>query len=756
MRIVKDTIAPPNIDFSILANPSDSDLAPPTVTLGKARCLCCGSVLPRERIRAQLIEKKGGANPVFDSKGNRVAGARLLAVVTLNPSASGRSYRLPTGSDYALAYSAQERLKTLLKKAGEDRFPIIPTEEIVQERVAKNSPFRLHLYGYDTFGELSNQRQQLLLVTLQKIIRERAKETQAIEAIMALLVSRIANASTVACRWNRVGEKIEGMFTRQAISMVWDYCEGAPFSGATGSIEGALQWILSVAATTSSSILLPGQTEHASAVSSPLSDESTSIWMTDPPYYDAVSYADLSDFFYVWLKRSMNESNLRLVRTGGDTLTPKEEEIIQDDARRVNGKPKDKRFFEDSMGQAFGEGRRILKEDGVGCVVFAHKSTEGWEALLTGMIRGGWTITGSWPIATEMSSRLRARESAALATSVHLVCRPRPEDAPVGDWGQVLKELPKRVGDWMERLQSEGVRGADLVFACIGPALEIFSRYTSVETAEGREVKLAEYLEKVWEVVGREALEQILGTAEAKARNGAAGALEEDARLTALFLWTLQSTAPTSGKGSEEEPSPSGKGQGEDEDEGLEEDDDEDSGSSKTKAKGFTLVFDVVRRFAQPLGINLPKWEDRVIKTEKGVVRLLPLSERAKPLFGEEGAQAVADYLETSPDIGPKQLTLFGLSEAPKPKPKRRGKAASASVTDEDLAAPQEATTLDRIHMAMLLQRGGKTNALRNLLKSEQERGPEFLRLANALSALYPKGSEEKRLLDAMLLAAPR
>ena len=109
------------------------------------------------------------------------------------------------------------------------------------------------------------------------------------------------------------------------------------------------------------------------------------------------------------------------------------------------------------MREAFAEGRRVLREDGVGSVVFAHKTTEGWEALLSGMIRGQWTITASWPIATEMGSRLRARESAALATSVHLVCRPRPEGAPIGDWAEVLRELPSRVGDWMERLQSEGV-----------------------------------------------------------------------------------------------------------------------------------------------------------------------------------------------------------------------------------------------------------------------------------------------------------
>ena len=104
--------------------------------------------------------------------------------------------------------------------------------------------------------------------------------------------------------------------------------------------------------------------------------------------------------------------------------------------------------------------------------MFAHQTTEGWEALLSGMIRGGWTVLGSWPISTEMGSRLNARETASLATSVHLICRPRPEDAPVGEWGDVLRELPVRVGEWMERLQGEGVRGADLVFACVGPALE--------------------------------------------------------------------------------------------------------------------------------------------------------------------------------------------------------------------------------------------------------------------------------------------
>src|SRR4029079_17778026 len=136
-------------------------------------------------------------------------------------------------------------------------------------------------------------------------------------------------------------------------------------------------------------------------------------------------------------------------------------EAVQDETKRDNGRAKDRVWFEETMGRAFAEGRRVLREDGAGSVVFPHKTTEGWEALLSGMIRGGWTITGSWPIATEMASRLRARESAALATSVHLVCRPRADDALIGDWGKVHRELPRRVAEWMERLQSEHIRGAD-------------------------------------------------------------------------------------------------------------------------------------------------------------------------------------------------------------------------------------------------------------------------------------------------------
>ena len=162
----------------------------------------------------------------------------------------------------------------------------------------------------------------------------------------------------------------------------------------------------------------------------------------------------------------------------------------------------------------------------------------------------------------------------------------------------------------------------------------------------------------------------------------------------------------------------------------------------------------VVRRFAQPMGINLEKWTDRIVEQEKGVVRLLPVTSRAAALFGQEGAQAAADWIESDP-TGNVQQTLFPETEAPSKPAKRRG--SKKSIIDENAELQSlEATALDRVHAAMLLQSSGHSNALRKLILAEQERGPEFLRLANALSALYPPGSEEKRLLDGMLLAVPR
>ncbi len=730
-RIEQHEGAPPQVEFEIFEPKADQDVRAGTVTRARATCLCCGAVLAPERVRSQLAAQRGGGYAVFDTAGNRTGGARITVVVTLKPGQTGRHYRLPTDADYSAVRKASEQLENILDKwerGGKQGLRPVPDEPLNPIRPSPNARglSAVTRYAMTTFGDLFTARQKVALVEFSSLVA-RQSSGEMTNLALAMVIGRCADYGSSGVVWAQDGEFVAHTFGRQALPIVWDFAEAVQLTDSSGNFEGAVDWVARVTEAWPKSNA--GQVQQADATDHPLPDQSASVWFTDPPYYDAIPYADLSDFFLVWLKRTLPDHPLlHDPFDRANPLSPKRQECVWNQAYDYKGQPKNAAFFEATISKAFREGRRVLSSDGIGSVVFAHQSTEGWESFLGGLVAAGWTVTGSWPIATERASRIRARDNASLATSVHLICRPRPEDAPVGEWGDVLRELPKRVGDWIERLQTEGIRGADLVFACIGPALEIFSRYRAVETAEGNEIGLAEYLEKVWEVVGRAALEQVLGMAEAQARNGLAGALEEDARLTALFLWTLQSS---------ETP------------DGVDEDD-----VAKAAAKGFSLPFDVVRRFAQPMGIDLDVWTGRIIDQNKGVVRLLPVAGRASDLFGEGGAGAVADWIESDPGAGV-QATLFPeLDAVPTIRDRRRSRK---SILDGDAELQTiDATALDRVHAAMLLQASGHANALRTLISAEQERGPEFLRLANALSALYPRGSQEKRLLDAMLLAVPR
>ena len=729
------------IEFEVFEPTTDSQVPQGTVTRAKATCLCCGSVLPPDRVRAQLRAQRGGADVMFDAAGNRESGARLLAVVTKYPNQQGRHFRVSNDRDYAAVREASDVLRNLITDASSGEISVTPDEFLPHTNTLG---LRVPNYGVRTWSDLFSSRQKLTLASLAKEVREFSSSNNhgaALHDLLAITLSRTADYSSANCSLHTGRDVVRNTWARNALPVVWDYYETNPLGEGSGNLIGALDWVEKVANYVAASTSQSAQVEIADATESGLPDDSCQIWFTDPPYYDAIGYSESSDFFFCWLKRALPDHPLLRDPFDPDNpLTPKKRECIQDGSfEAVGGIRKDREFFEKTISNAFSEGHRVLDDGGAGCVVFAHKTTEGWEALLTGMTRAGWTVTASWPIETEMKNKVSGAQAgeqkAMLLASIHLICRPRPEHASIGDWGEVLGELPHRVGDWMERLQGEGIRGADLVFACIGPALEIFTRYEKVESADGREVELPEYLEKVWEVVGRSALEQILGTAEAQARNGLARALEEDARLTALFLWTLQSTNG-------------------DDDAAGEDDTDEEDEAPRGKSKGHSLMFDVARRFAQPLGIHLPEWEGRIIETSKGVVRLMAVSERGKQLFGESGAGALADEIEASP-LAAAQLTLFP-EETPAVRGRGRRRGRTPTVAAGDLETSLEATTLDRVHAAMLLQASGRSQALRNLLKAEQERGPDFLRLANALSALYPRGSEEKRLLDAMLLAVPR
>ena len=734
--ITRPTQGPPQVTLEIFEPQSASDVSDGTVSRARATCLSCNAVMPPDRVRTQIAAQKGGADTTFDDQGNRTGGARMTAVVTLRPGEPGRHYRIPTRADYEAVHCAQRRVDSILdewERGGRQGLCPVPDEPTpAGGGSGAGRAFSIQRYGMLQWSDLFTSRQKAVLVFLTDSVREVDSGLKVVSELLASAVGKNTDNCSNLSTWGLSGENVPNVFARQALPMVWDFCESIPTRNAGGTWMSHIEYIARVV--DNQHTPYTGQVQSADAASHPLPDQSAGVWFTDPPYYDAIPYADLSDYFLVWLKRALpGHPLLRDPFDPDNLLSPKTAEIVQDETKENDGRRKDREWFEDTMARAFVEGRRVLREDGIGSVVFAHKTTAGWEALLSGVIRGGWTITGSWPIATEMKSRLRAIESAALATSVHLVCRPRPEDAKVGEWADVLQELPGRVGKWMERLQKEGVRGADLVFACVGPALEIYSRYRAVEKADGQEVELREYLERVWETVARAALENVLGTPEARARNGGAGALEEDARLTALFLWTLQSTVESPAS--------------------VADADDDDEDDAPRKKGNYSLPFDVARLFSQPLGIDLGAWESRIIRTEKGVVRLLPVRERGEGLFGAGGADAIADEIELDASSSP-QGRLWEEARGRRGRARRRvPQVAGEPIV---LEPSEDWTTLDRVHAAMLFQATGRSQALHDLIVSERERSPDFLRLANALSALYPRGSEEKRLLDAMLLSAPR
>ena len=694
------------VDFEIIQNVQAQDVGEATVRRGSATCPVCGYTTPVASVRKQLKARRGGA-----------ADSRLIAVRRDDSETGERSFRLSTKEDYVAYSKANEELKQRQAKY-RGQLSLIPDEATpLGGGRGAGRAFSQRNYGMDRFEDLFSPRQLLALTTFVQLVREAGEYMssegdsglgEAVKTCLGLGLNRLADFNSSLCVLNVVGGSgVVHTFGRQAIPIVWDFMETNPFN------DVGANWITSVDVfeeTINRELVVKnsGQIEKNSALLNPMPDDTAQLFFTDPPYYDAVPYADLSDFFYVWLKRTQGLSHPKLL---GTNLTQKDDECIVDEIKN-----KDKKYFESAMAKAMSEGRRVLSPDGICVIVFAHKSTSGWEAILQAMIDAGWIFTGSWPIDTERPGRLRAQDSAALASSIHLVCRPREHPSgevrtdDVGDWREVLSELPQRIHAWLPRLAQEGVVGADAIFSCLGPALEIYSRYSRVEKVSGEQVTLSEYLQEVWAAVSREALGTIF--------SGDTSSFEEDARLTAMWLWTLMAGA-------------NGNGNSKD-DEAIEEED--EKAPSKSKLNGFILEFDAARKIAQGLGVRLENLPGLVeIKADKA--RLLPVSERAPYLLGQE-VQPVRKRKRDKT----KQTTLH-LDDLP----------------EEAVIAPVEArffspgsTALDRVHQAMLLFGEGRGDGLKTFLQEiGQDQG--FWSLAQALNSLYPVGSEERRWVEGVL-----
>lgn len=716
----------------------ESEVPPATVARGSATCPVTGYTTKVDSVRAQLKHRSGGA-----------ADARLFAVVATlvtrrysgrreyfeDWEEQGRFYRLPTSGDQAAFQTAAMVIASKSQEAPTSRLSPVPTEMLDLRGIRHTWAM---IYGLDSWGTFFTPRQQLTLVSLIELVHAArshfesevsTEEADAIETILGLAVSRLTDICNSLCGWSSSRAQSIHALSRQAIPMLWDFAEPNVLADAAGNYDVTLATMVRVIEACIFDAV-PGQAVTASATSQPLPDDSADVLCTDPPYYDAVPYAYLSDFFYVWLRRALGHIHSELFAS---SAVPKDTEIVVDRMHELSDSTHDVAFYESQLQLAFADARRVVRANGVGVIVFASKTTASWEALLGAVINAGWIVTGSWPIDTEREARVSAIGQARLGSSVHLVCRPREDmngavTELAGEWRDVLVELPRRIHEWMPRLAAEGVVGADAIFACLGPALEIFSRYARVEKANGEDATLREYLEHVWAAVSTEALSLIF-------KDANAAGLEPDARLSAMWLWTIGGGG-TNGNGKR-----AASDESSEDDDLADESDDEDSTSgSKGKARdGFLLEYDAARKIAQGLGVHLEQCESLVeIKGDKA--RLLPVAERTAYLFGK-GTQPGTSGAGRKKKV--QQKTLFAELDD----------AEAAEAGWSALKSPPPGTTvLDRVHQAMILFAANRAELLKRFLVEDGVgKDARFWKLADNLNKLYPPGTDERRWIEGVL-----
>jgi len=505
-------------------NAIDFDPSNGTISRVNINCPCCNTGIPAKETRLKF--RSGDS------------GQRLIAVVLKQPEKKGKVYRLANEQDIKTFNETEtvlfKKQKDIFEKTGIDP---VPNEELP----LMSGTFNVPIYGINKWGELFNNRQKLTLIVFNDLIRNISNkfekvgvEKLSIEAIstyLAFCVEKVIDYNNVLCQWRNNLETVGHTFARQALPMLWDYIEGNPVSGASGTFKGALKWILNALDNVSISSNNSAIVKQSSAIELPYDDDSLDCVFTDPPYYNSVPYADLSDFFYVWLRRSLFKTHQGILST---PLAPKSDEICEmagwDSERYAH---KTKQFYEDMIEKAFKEVNRVLKLNGIAHIVYAHKSTEAWEAIINAILNAGLYLTGSWPLHTEMKVRLRASESAALASSIYMVCRKRNTDE-TAFYNEIKPAIEKRIHKKLDQFWAEGIGGSDFFISAIGPAVEVFGKYASVEKLSGEKVTVKELLEYVRQVVSEHALNRIL-------KNTQLGGIDNTTRFYLIWRFTYGS-----------------------------------------------------------------------------------------------------------------------------------------------------------------------------------------------------------------------
>lgn len=704
-----------SIEVEVICDPKPTDVQNGTAKQGAVTCPKCGYTNVANRVRQ--VGREGGI------------GTRMIGVVLSVPERTERRFRSPAKKDFAAFADACKQHSHNVGKFSELLDVDIPRTELRRISVP--------LYGMTKFCDLFLPRQRLAFDTLAKILDDAnsvcgsgdAGLDAATHDVVSLVISNVLhynmNLSTYLLN-HMVSAFIQGT----SLAMRSDFAEANPLMDRlVGGIDYSFAQVDRMLTSASLGWDTHGSVLRSSATQIQLPDDSVALVATDPPYYDSIPYSHLSDVFYIWLRAAAGS---RHPADFAAELVEKADEIVEDRAHSQSPTKKGADFFEAGMRSAMSEARRVVSPSQMLLVVFAHKSTAGWEAMLSALIDSGWTVVGAWPIDTERSARMNAYQNASLLSSIHVACRPRenPDGSvrnDIGEWRDVLSELPPRIHDWMPRLAAEGVVGADAIFACLGPALEIFSRYSRVEKADGSPVPLKDYLEEVWSAVSTEALSMIFKDADA-------AGLEPDARLTAMWLWTLgggTGKAGANGNAIEVVPGMASDDEG---------DDEEPSSGKSTASGGFTLEFDAARKIAQGLGVHLEQ-SDSIVEVKGDKARLLPVGERIRHLFGKDETTTATRGRKKAKA---KQRSLFEELDALE--------AEAEETVAGELKPHAGETVLDRVHQSMILFASGRGEALRRFLVDDGAgKDARFWKLAQSLSALYPPGTDEKRWVDGVL-----
>ncbi len=472
----------------------DKRIGQGTMSKAGAQCPCCSTIMTGEDI------KYFGRNDGLDA---------VCTGVVIEGSNS-KEFRLPTEWEISQSNIALSVLRNTFSKVPHG-IPNEPTPKGAS-RKGGGSAFTVHLYGFDNWGKLFSRRQMNTLGTFGFHVRNAITALcnngyddtwkEAIGSYLSIGIDRLTDRQSTVCRWDNGRTNLQGTFTRYALPITWDYCEGNPLSETTGSFASGFDWISNYI---DHAMLACGDThaphvDNSSAIN--IEKDKFDCIVTDPPYYDAIPYSDLMDFFHIWLRRTQHGYIFNKSKYGGSELSPKwshethDGELI-DDASRYGGDTAQSRIaYEDGMARAFLSCHNALEPEGRLVVVFAHKHPDAWETLVSAIIRAGFVVDGSWPIQTEMGNRTRGLSSAALASSVWLVCKKRPATARPGWDNAVLESMRRNIREKLCAFWDAGIRGPDFVWAATGPALEAYSKHPIVKKANdpGKTLTVGEFL----------------------------------------------------------------------------------------------------------------------------------------------------------------------------------------------------------------------------------------------------------------------